>query len=211
MLIQAKAYDSEGGIGIVVSLRCPGCRQVGTFDAFTNVHDIRVDMQTLGQRRCPNPTCRTQVFFVWSVQNNKLVVAYPAERIDFDTTDVPGEVKAALEEAISCHASGCFRASAIMVRRTLEELCKNRGSTGANLKERIKSLGGKVVLPQELLDALDDLRLLGNDAAHIESQVFSAVGQNEVEVGLEVAKEILKAVYQYANLVSKLKALKRAL
>lgn len=208
MLIEAKAYDIVQGTA--VTLRCPGCRHVGTFDSFTNVHDLRVGNEALGQRRCPNPTCRNHVFFVWSIQSNKLVVAYPAERIDFDTTDVPTEVREALEEAISCHAAGCFRATAIMVRRTLEELCKNRGATGPNLKERIKGLSGKVVLPTDLIDALDDLRLLGNDAAHIESQEYNAVGQAEVEVGIAVAKEVLKAVYQYATLLKQLKALKKA-
>jgi hypothetical protein len=52
-------------------------------------------------------------------------------------------------------------ASAIMVRKTLEELCKERNATGPNLKERIKALGTKVVLPEDLLVGLDDLRLLG--------------------------------------------------
>ncbi len=96
-----------------------------------------------------------------------------------------------------------------MVRKTLEELCRDRSATGSNLKERIKQLGTKVILPQELLEGLDDLRLLGNDAAHIESQEYDKVGQEEVEVGIELAKEVLKAVYQYSALLSRLRALKK--
>jgi hypothetical protein len=91
----------------------------------------------------------------------------------------------------------------------LEELCRDRNAAGGNLKERIKALSAKVVLPQELLDGLDDLRLLGNDAAHIESQEYTKVGKEEVEVGIEFAKEVLKAVYQYAALLGKLRALKK--
>lgn len=60
-----------------------------------------------------------------------------------------------------------------------------------------------------MLDALDDLRLLGNDAAHLESRVYEDVGQEEVEVAIEVAKEILKATYQYEVLMGRLKALKK--
>ena len=97
-----------------------------------------------------------------------------------------------------------------MVRKTLEELCLDRKSAGDNLKERIRSLGAKVVLPQELLEGLDDLRLLGNDAAHIESQEFNKVGQEEVEIGLEFAKEVLKSVYQYSSLLNRLRGLKKA-
>jgi hypothetical protein len=78
-----------------------------------------------------------------------------------------------------------------------------------NLKERIKALGTKVVLPTELLDGLDDLRLLGNDAAHIESNEYDKVGQEEVEIGIEFAKEVLKAVYQYSALLNRLRALKK--
>ncbi|MGH9014400.1 MAG: hypothetical protein ACRDZ1_10760 [Acidimicrobiia bacterium] len=55
---------------------------------------------------------------------------------------------------------------------------------------------------------MDSLRLLGNDAAHGESQVFDGVGKDEVETAIEFAKEVLKAVYQLQGLVKKLEALK---
>jgi hypothetical protein len=35
------------------------------------------------------------------------------------------------------------------------------------------------------------------------------VGQEEVEIGIEFAKEVLKAVYQYAALLTRLRALKK--
>lgn len=85
---------------------------------------------------------------------------------------------------------------------------RDRGATGANLKARIKALGTKVVLPKELLDGLDDLRLLGNDATHIESQEYDNVGREEVEVGIEFTKEVLKGVYQMSALLGRLRALK---
>jgi hypothetical protein len=164
---------------------------------------------TAGLRLCPNPECRGLIFFVWDAQSKRVVAAYPPERLDFDSTNIPAAVTKALEEAIACHASGCFIACAIMVRKTLEELCHERSATGANLKERLRNLGARVVLPQELLDGLDDLRLLGNDAAHIESQEFNTIGQEEVEIGIQFTKEVLKAVYQYSDLLGKLRSLKR--
>lgn len=193
-----------------VSLRCPSCRQQGTFDPFPGVHDLLNHQggAVLGQRRCPSPSCYAHVFFIQDGAN--LVVSYPPETIDFDTTNLPAGVVEAMEEAVKCHSSQCFKASAIMVRKTLEMLCGDQQATGSNLKERIKDLGTKVVLPQALLDGLDGLRLLGNDAAHIESQVYDDVGKDEVEVGIEVAKEVLKAVYQYSALIDKLDALKRS-
>ncbi len=192
----------------VVQLRCPVCRQRGTFDALLQ-QDLRLNNAEVfaGVRRCPDPNCCALVFFV--LNQGKVVESFPAETIDFDATNIPATVQSVFEEAIKCHAQSCFVASAIMVRKTMEELCRDRNAAGPNLKERIKALGTKVVLPQELLDGLDDLRLLGNDAAHIESQEYTKVGQEEVEVGIEFAKEVLKAVYQYAALLSRLRALKK--
>jgi hypothetical protein len=192
----------------VVRLRCPACRQRGTFEPL-NTQDVLIhsDGSVVGVRRCPDPTCYTLVFFV--LKQGQIAVSYPAETIDFDTTNVPVPVQSALDEAIKCHAQRCFVASAIMVRKTLEELCRDKGAAGSDLKERIKALGNKAVLPAELLEGLDDLRLLGNDAAHIESREYERVGQEEVEIGIEFTKEVLKAVYQYSALLSRLRALKK--
>lgn len=94
-----------------------------------------------GQRRCPNPKGWAHIFFAFDTQKGLMLVSYPAERIDFETTNVPASVVSGLEEAIACHANRCFVAAALMVRKTLEELCRDRGATGDNLKERIKALG----------------------------------------------------------------------
>ncbi len=196
-----------------IAVRCPACRQHGTFEILAGVAAAIVTPQGghaifLGQRRCPNRTCLGHVFIAYDSRSQAVLVSYPPQRLDFDTTDIPAGIVNALEEAITCHANGCFTASAIMVRKALEELCRERGATGATLRDRIRSLSSKAVLPQELLAGLDDLRLLGNDAAHVDSQAFVQVGRDEVEVGVELAREVLKAVYQYSALLARFRALK---
>lgn len=198
-----------------ISLRCPQCKHMGTFEVrVPNMMDLALRIgpvmaYSLGQRFCANPDCQGHIFFVYDIQKKKVAVSYPAERIDFDSTKIPQPVVAALEEAITCHANQCFVAAAIMVRKTLEELCADRSAKGSSLKDRIKALGKTVVLPADLLDGLDELRLLGNDAAHIESQIYAKVDQEEVDVAIDVTKEVLKAVYQYSSLVDRLRALKK--
>ena len=193
-----------------LSLRCPICRENGVFEN-AGVQDVHLPQAQppvfLGIRRCPGTQCRAAVFVVHAGPG--IIAAFPPSTIDFDSTNIPASVVTAFEESIKCHANQCFTASAIMVRKTLEELCRDRQATGTNLKERVRALGSKVVLPQELLDGLDDLRLLGNDAAHIESQEYNSVGKEEVEVAIEFAKEVLKAVYQYSTLLARLRALKK--
>jgi len=211
MILKAEKLSSHKP-EIVVNLRCPACMQRGIFEPLGSAQDVLIANITpyvyAGQRRCPNPECKAHLFF--AQQNKNLLVSYPSERIDFDATNIPKALVSSLEDAITCHANQCYVASAIMVRKTLEELCRDRSAKGSNLKERIKQLGTKVVLPKELLDGLDDLRLLGNDAAHIESKEYDKVGQEEVEVGIELSKEVLKAVYQYKSLLSRLRALKKS-
>jgi hypothetical protein len=137
-----------------------------------------------------------------------VLVSYPPELIDFDSTDIPQPIVATLEEALTCHAHACYRAAAMMVRRTLEELCHDRGAQGRDLKARIKDLETTVTLAKDLMDGLDELRVLGNDAAHIESRDYDQIGQKEVELAVRVTKVVLQSVYQQAALVRELKALK---
>jgi hypothetical protein len=213
VIVQAtRGSNGQFNFTQTIILRCPNCRKLATFDRFTASECQIIDRNSVyacGERLCPDPVCRTLIFFIWDVGSSALVATYPHERLDFDATNIPAAITKAFEEAISCHASECYIASAIMVRKTLEELCHERGATGANLKLRLKHLGSRTILPQELFEGLDDLRLLGNDAAHIESQEFNNIGKVEVEVGIEFAKEVLKAVYQYADLLAKLRGLKK--
>jgi hypothetical protein len=199
--------------GRSVNVRCPICGQRGTFEVMVNLHDVQFTsggkVYLAGQRLCPNDTCRGHLFFVLEVQTGKVAASYPPERIDFDTTNIPASITKALNEAIGCHSIEGYTAAAIMVRKTLEELCHEQKATGGNLKERLRDLSTKIVLPKDLLDGLDDLRLLGNDAAHIESQEFNTVGKEEVEIGIEFAKEVLKATFQYTELLKRLRALKK--
>ena len=61
-------------------------------------------------------------------------------------------------------------------------------------------------MPEALLDGLDELRLLGNDATHVEARLYDDVGQEEAELAIDVTKEVLKGVYQYGDLLKRLKA-----
>ncbi len=137
------------------------------------------------------------------------VQTWPPTRIPFDSTDLPQEVVSSLEEAITCHAHRCYRAAAIMVRRALEMLCDARGATGANLYARLDALSQQALLTKELTDALHALRLLGNDAAHVQAQTYNDVGADEVSAAIDVTKLILQALYQHGAVIRQLTALQR--
>ena len=209
-IVQVAAPVAYQGSRVVVRARCPACRQRAVFD---NVGpDQNLDSHSsipliAGQRRCPDPECHAHLFFVRS--DGKLLVTYPPETIDFDATDLPDGVRSALEEAIKCHANDAYVAAAIMVRKTLEELCLDRNAKGKHLWNRLQALRDEVILPPELFEGLEDVALLGNDAAHVESRHYDNVGKEEVEIALEFTKRVLQAVYQSSTLLARLRSLKK--
>lgn len=200
-------------------MRCPECHHLSTLDEIEKIGDKYLHTNegdlVVGFRVCPNSACKLLFYIVYRLtrvagkSNVELIISVPQERLDFDATDIPAPVVNSLEEAITCHANNCYVAGEIMVRKTLEELCKDKGATGKRLIDQIKDLSNHVIVPQGLLKGLDNLRLLGNDAAHIELKHFDTIGQEEVRVGILFTKELLKAVYQSSQIADMLEALKK--
>lgn len=194
-----------------ITLRCPVCHHLSRLDTVAQ-HDQRIGgaptYPTAGIRACANPECRTLIFVVYRgvAGRPQVLAAHPAETLDYDASNLPEKVLSAFEEAIKCHAARCYRASTIMVRRTLEEVCADQGATGGTLADRLRSLSGKTVLPPDLIDLLDGLRLLGNDAAHVELKTFDQIAEPEAALAIQATKEILKALYQLSDLLTRMKA-----
>jgi len=198
--------DQMSQIGpISVTARCPQCGKVSILEGW--LPDININGRILcGQRRCPDQECRGHLFVI--MENGKLIASYPPVCIDFDSTNIPTQVLIPFEEALNCHAAGYHTAAAIMIRRSLEAICDEKKAEGKDLKARIRALSSKVIIPQELLDGMDELRILGNDAAHVNAESYTKISDPELRVAIEFAKEILKALYQYIALLEKLRALK---
>jgi Domain of unknown function (DUF4145) len=205
----------------VVNARCPICNHNGALHGIPNVNDaywiydykagdgkVRQERFVAGIRQCPNLECRAVLFSLLS--GDKLRRLYPPETLDFDATNLPPNIQETLEEGIRCYSAECYKATALMVRRVLEELCEAQSAAGKDLKERLSALAKTIVVPRELIDAATELRLLGNDAAHVNAKDYDSIGREEAELAIGLAKELLKATYQYASLLARLKSFKTA-
>jgi hypothetical protein len=217
--IKAPNNHSMQNADIVPNLRCPHCMHMGSFTKALT-HDLLISHievrgnapyhrghSVTGIRICPNPDCHGVILMV--SDNSGETIALPGEVLDFDPSDIPPSIAGSFEEAIKCHSAQCYKAAALMVRRVLEELCEDRGAVGDNLKERISALSKIIVIPHELIQGADRLRLLGNDAAHIEAKTYQAVGEPEVRISIDLTKELLKASYQYKGILARLAALEK--
>lgn len=196
-------------------IRCPHCSTLGAFGSIAGgiryspayPENLTKEVITAALRACPNPKCKGIVFTITSSKAETLSVL-PPEMLDCNFENVPSDIAASLREAIACHSAGAFRASAMMVRRLLEELCEEANVEGRTLHDRLKGLRVKISLPEELFEAMDELKALGNDAVHIEAKSYAMIDREEAELSIELAKEIVKARFQHKSLVERLKSRK---
>ncbi len=212
-----------------INLRCPHCNKEGIFDPIDNIQDALfpraykydgplkealqsgADMFAIGIRSCPNSKCRGAVTILAEVTpaSETLVASSPQILIHFRSENIPSNISESLKEAVVSNGAHAYRASTLMVRRALELLCEAKGAKGGNLKERIGNLTNFVTLPPALLEAADELRILGNDAAHVNAHEYDNISKEHSDVAIELAKKILESVYQHDDLVARLRNLKK--
>jgi hypothetical protein len=189
-----------------VVARCPMCGHEAVFERFEEMKDLLYRGQVYGQRKCPNPNCKGHLFFV--SKGKEGVTTFPVQRVDFEKDGIPEHIMAPLDEALECHANGCYTAAAMMTRRVLELVCDEKAASGERLLDRLKELTREIVLPDKLLKEIDILSVFGDERADARLSTFPLVGKEESEAGLALTKEILKAAYQYNRLIDRLSALK---
>lgn len=194
---------------IRISTNCPRCNHIAVFESLYN-EDVLSDGYYYIVRKCPNENCHGPLFVIYSSAEDKIVQKYPLDNVTFNEENLPTKVRNALQEVLVCHSIGCYMAAAIMIRKTIEEMCVERGAVGSNLLNKLNDISNKIMIPKELIEGMNELRLLGNDAAHVKSSSFEDIGSTEIEVSIKFTKEILKAVYQYESLLEQIRSLKKS-
>ena len=107
---------------------------------------------------------------------------------------VPSAIASAFTEAMICFQSGCYRASAVMSRRTLEAIINDHKIKKARLPERIKELVTQKRLSSEIEAWSQEVRLIGNQGAH--DDPISEVSKSDVNAILSFILYLFKSLYQ---------------
>lgn len=122
----------------------------------------------------------------------------PFESIDylFPTTknfdeDIPPGLNIVIKEANKVKNISSI-AYIILIRKTLEELCKDRGINGDKLKNQLKELVEKEQLPNVFTNATEKLRLLGNLGAH---ETNITISTNEINIIDEFIISLIEYIY----------------
>lgn len=117
-------------------------------------------------------------------------VLYPTGR-NITTDGMPETASRAYMAAARSYQAGLYEPCVIMCRKCIEALCREFGATKGNLKERLNRLRQSGHIDQKLATWADELRLIGNDAAHDLDIVLE-------QVDAQNALEFVEAILMYA-------------
>lgn len=151
-------------------IRCPYCHIFAQMDnqefhfsqdveSPNGIPQIKSRMEI---RRCSH--CGGKFFY----ENGEL--KYPEPETFVPEQDMPTDVQSLFVEAANiCHRSP--RAACALLRLAIEVLCNHLNATGKNIDDKIASLV-KRGLSQDVQQALDFVRVVGNNAVHPGQIVF---------------------------------------
>ena len=105
---------------------------------------------------------------------------------------IPPIVGRAYSNAVRSFDVGLYEPCVIMSRKCIEAVCKELGATKGNLKQRLSALGDDGKIDQNLLAWADQLRLIGNDAAH---DLEIVIEQIDARDALDFVEAILMYVF----------------
>jgi hypothetical protein len=108
--------------------------------------------------------------------------------------DVPILIAGAYSESLQAFQANCFRASAVMARRTLEAISEDLGQRAGPLYQRIENLTKAGKLHSSLSEWAHEIRLIGNAGAHFDP--ITDVPKEDAEQILKFLAELVKFIYE---------------
>jgi hypothetical protein len=109
---------------------------------------------------------------------------------------VPKPIREAFTEARTCFRAKAFIAAAIMCRKTLEGICSAHGAKSRSLAGELKELKDKGVIENRLFEWAEELRTMGNEAAH---GVEFVVSREDAEDTLQFTEALIEYVFTYRD------------
>ena len=107
--------------------------------------------------------------------------------------EIPIDISKILQEAKISYSAQCYRASAVMSRRTLEAITVEKGEDNDILAKRIGNLKAKGILDKNLADWSTEIRLIGNTGAHFDP--INDVTKEDANQIIMFIEELIKYLY----------------
>ncbi|MFB7724123.1 DUF4145 domain-containing protein [Nocardia sp. NPDC056100] len=144
---------------------------------------------------CSNNECQEPIVQVredWGdgFEDDKPVIYLPSKRQL--NAAIPAALCDEFEEAQKCFEAKAYRATLVMVRRTLEGTCADQGATKRILAENLRELQAQGKIDGLLAQWADLLRVVGNKGAHFTGEKVSA---QDAQDALDFAEALLDHLY----------------
>jgi hypothetical protein len=111
--------------------------------------------------------------------------------------EVPDHIVRAFTEARTCLRAKAYTAAAIMCRKTLEGICSEHGvRSSGTLAAQLKKLKENGVIENRLFEWAEELRTMGNEAAH---GVEFVVSRDDARDTLEFTEALIEYVFTYRD------------
>ncbi|GAB3884784.1 DUF4145 domain-containing protein [Microbispora bryophytorum] len=108
---------------------------------------------------------------------------------------IPLKIRKELAEATQCFHAGQYTATAVMVRRVIEGVCRSHNATGTLFKA-LDNLYDRGLIDKRLLEWAHELRAIGNDGAHFGGK---AITREDAEDALTLAEAVLNYMYVFTK------------
>jgi hypothetical protein len=129
----------------------------------------------------------TRANVVWPVSDKRSFVR---------SVVIPEELRREHREAQSCFNADAYTATVVMVRRALEGVCSHHNITATNLVRALEEMERQGLIEGRLLEWAQELRVLGNQAAHFTGR---PVARQDAQDALELAEALLDYLYLFTG------------
>jgi hypothetical protein len=167
--------------------------EVASYETFDDDSHVPVKFTLAKCPRCAAPLLLVQE--QWGDRWDKPSRIFPV-RDDLVGFSVPKPIRNAFAEAARCLNAKSFTAAAIMCRRTLEGVCADHKVDGSSLQRRLAALRDSGIIEGRLFQWADELRLVGNEAAH---EVSVEVSPQDASDTLDFTRAVLEYVYTFRD------------
>jgi hypothetical protein len=123
--------------------------------------------------------------------SNSIIAIYPNPLPRQTDSRIPPNIRKDLDEALLCLSIGANRGAAALARRAVQSICQDKGATKKELRDQIDELFTNKIITQELKDWSHEVRYVGNDAAHPNSNDVSKEDSEEIIDLLDSLCEVL--------------------
>jgi len=191
-------------------LECANCSLVVEGDvlcdySLVNPEDI-IEAFKYTFAKCPK--CDSPILFVQerevdinSIYWGDIKILHP--QTDFHINPViPDKIRETIVESVQCYRAKAYTATTIMCRRAIEGFCTIKGIKENNLALSIKKLKADGIINEQLFEWANELRLLGNEAAHNIDVSFTATDARDT---LDFTIAILDFTYSFKDKFEKFK------